>query len=181
MSFDAFVYSETHGKEKVDQGGIPGETQDEEYKKKNAFEILSFELGAENNISIGSMSSGGGAGKATFKEFTITKKTDSASTGLFHALVTGKHFQDLTIELRRSGESATKTGGVFMKFDFRLVMVQDISWSGSDGDDTPEETVIFQFGAIEITYKQQGIKGQMGTDKVVRWSRVKNNPSLTVE
>lgn len=180
MSFDAFVYSKAHSKEAVDQGGIPGETQDDAYSKLGAFEILSFELGAENNINIGSMGSGGGAGKATFKEFTVTKKTDSASAGLFHALVTGKHFQDLVIELRRSGESASVTGGVFMKFEFRLVLVQDISWSGSDGDDTPEETVIFQFGAIEITYKQQNIKGQMEKDKVVRWSRVKNNPSLTV-
>ncbi|WP_323005180.1 type VI secretion system tube protein Hcp [Pseudorhodobacter sp.] len=180
MSFDAFLFSKTHSSETVDIGGIPGETQDEAYSKKGAFEILSFEIGAENNINIGSLSSGGGAGKATFKEFTITKKTDSASAGLFHGLVTGKHYQDMTVELRRSGESTSVTGGVFMRFEFRLVMVQDISWSGSDGDDTPEETVIFQFGAIEITYKQQSVKGQMEKDKVTRWSRVKNNASLTV-
>ena len=180
MAFDAFLYS-SHSKEDVSIGGIPGETQDAFYKDKGAFEISSFEIGAENNINITSFSSGGGAGKATFKEFTITKKTDTASPGLFHGLVTGKHYQDMIVELRRSGESASVTGGVFMKFEFRLVMVQDISWSGSDGDDTPEETVIFQFGAIEITYKQQSIKGQMGKEKVVRWSRVKNNPSLSVE
>lgn len=180
MSFDAFLYSKAHSKEAVEQGGIPGETQDDAYSKLGAFEILSFELGAENNISIGSIASGGGAGKASFKEFTVTKKTDTASCGLFHALVTGKHFQDMIIELRRSGESASVSGGVFMKFEFRLVLVQDISWSGSDGDDTPEETVIFQFGAIEITYSQQSIKGQMEKPKVVRWSRVKNSASLTV-
>ncbi len=40
MSFDAFCYSTT------DQDKIPGETQDEFYMKKKAFEILSFELGA---------------------------------------------------------------------------------------------------------------------------------------
>jgi type VI secretion system secreted protein Hcp len=165
MSFDAFVYSPTHSKEKVDVGGIPGETQDEAMAKNGAFEIISFELGAENNINIGSISAGGGAGKATFKEFTITKKTDTAST----------------IELRRSGESTSASGGMFMKFEFRLVMVQDISWSGSDGDDVCEETVIFQFGAIEITYKAQDAKGKMGgTPQVTRWSRVKNNASLTV-
>ncbi|QYK42380.1 MAG: type VI secretion system tube protein Hcp [Paracoccaceae bacterium] len=180
MSFDAFVYSPTHSKEPVDKGGIPGETQDSTYKDKGAFEIISFELGAENTINIGSITSGGGAGKATFKEFTITKKTDSASCGLFHALVTGKHFDDLIIELRRSGESTTVSGGVFMKFEFRLVMVQDISWSGSDGDDICEETVIFQYGAIEVTYKPQTAKGKMNNDKVTRWSRVKNQATLSV-
>ena len=76
MSFDAFCYSTT------DKDKIAGETQDEYYQKEHkAFEVLSFELGAENTINIGSISGGGGAGKATFKEFNITKKTDTASCG----------------------------------------------------------------------------------------------------
>ncbi|MCT8329458.1 Hcp family type VI secretion system effector [Albidovulum sediminis] len=175
MSFDAFCYSTT------DSDKIPGETQDEIYKAKSAFEVLSFELGAENTINIGSISGGGGAGKATFKEFTITKKTDTASTGLFHALCTGKHFTNLTIELRRSGAEDTKSGGVFMKFEMSLVMVQDISWSGSDGDDICEETVILQYGAIKIQYQPQDAKGKMGTAKEAMWNRVKNNNTSVVD
>jgi type VI secretion system secreted protein Hcp len=177
MAFDAFCYS---------KGGIskiPGETQDEEMSKNKAFEILSFELGAENTINIGSITGGGSAGKATFKEFTITKKTDTASTGLFNSLVTGEHFDDMVIELRRAAGSSAKgkSGITFMKFDMRLVMVQDISWSGSDGDDVCEETVIMQFGAIQIQYFAQKKDGSMeSAPKEAKWSRVKNNASLTV-
>ena len=174
MSFDAFCYSI------ADKAKIPGETQDADMKDKQAFEIISFELGAENVINIGSISGGGGAGKATFKEFTITKKTDTASTGLFECLVTGNHFKDMIIELRRSGAGNNKSGGTFMKFEFRLVMVQDISWSGSDGDDICEETVIFQYGAIEVSYFPQAADGKMGSPKVTRWSRVKNTNALSV-
>jgi type VI secretion system secreted protein Hcp len=176
MAFDAFCYST---KNKAD---MPGETQDKDYMKFEAFEILSFELGAENTINIGSVTGGGGAGKATFKEFTVTKKTDTSSTHLFSALVTGLHYGDVIVDLRRSG-AAVKTmrsGGVFMKFDMRLVMVQDISWSGSDGDDVCEETVIFQFGAIEISYTPQGADGKDKTKKMTRWSRVKNDNSVDV-
>lgn len=176
MAFDAFCYSTSH------KSDMPGETQDSDYAAKGAFEILSFELGAENTINIGSVTGGGGAGKATFKEFTVTKKTDTSSTFLFTALVTGMHYGSVTVDLRRSG-AATKTmksGGVFMKFDMRLVMVQDISWSGSDGDDVCEETVIFQFGAIEITYTPQDKDGKDKTKQLSRWSRVKNNNSLDV-
>ncbi|MDZ4136045.1 MAG: Hcp1 family type VI secretion system effector, partial [Paracoccaceae bacterium] len=72
------------------------------------------------------------------------------------------------------------TGKTFMKFEFLLVMVQDISWSGSDGDDVCEETVILQFGAIEISYYKQDKQGKMQSPEVKRWSRVKNNASLTV-
>lgn len=176
MAFDAFCFSKSQPKD------MEGETQDEDYKKLNAFEILSFELGAENTINIGSITGGGGAGKATFKEFTVTKKTDAASTSLFNALVTGTHYEEVCVELRRSGAAnkTVRSGGVFMRFDMRLVMVQDISWSGSDGDDVCEETLIFQFGAIEITYVPQDSKGKDLEKKVTRWSRVKNTNTILV-
>lgn len=176
MSFDAFCYSKSH------KASIPGETQDAEMNKLGAFEILSFELGAENVINIGSVTGGGGAGKATFKEFNITKKTDTASCGLFHALVTGEHFDDFFIELRRSGQAVKegKSGITFLKFEFRMVLVQDLTWSGSDGDDICEEAVIFQYGAIEMSYFPQGKDGKMQAPQVKRWSRVKNNASLSV-
>ncbi len=174
MSFDAFCYSPSQG------DLIPGETQDTTYKDKKAFEILSFELGAENNINIGSISAGGGAGKATFKEFTVTKKTDTASPGLFHNLVTGKHFTDLEIHLRRSSGEASASGKPFLIFKFAFVMVQDISWSGSDGDDICEETVIFQYGAIRVEYSQQKATGEMSAPKVAQWSRVTNQATMDV-
>lgn len=177
MAFDAFCYM-------PDDKDIKGETQDVDYSAsdKGAFEILSFELGAENTINIGSITGGGGAGKATFKEFTITKKTDTSSTKLFEALATGRHIKTVIIELRRSGQAnkTLRSGGVFMKFVMKLVMVQDISWSGSDGDDICEETVILQFGAIEISYTPQTKEGKDGTKQTAAWSRVKNNNSLEV-
>ncbi len=179
MSFDAFLYSEGHAKE------IKGETQDTIYKSKSAIEILSFELGAENTINIGSISAGGGAGKASFKEFTITKKTDQSSAFFFEHCVTGKHFDDITIDLRRTtGKPAEKgMANVFMQFQFKMVMVQDVSWSGSDGDDICEETLILQFGAIQVKYQPQKPNGEhvITEDFTRKWSRVKNEASLDVE
>ena len=176
MSFDAFCYSPTHKAE------LLGETQDKDMRANNAFEILSFELGAENNINIGSITAGGSAGKATFKEFTLTKKTDTSSCLLFNHLVTGKHFKDMVIELRRASGDGKTSGKTFMKFELFLVMVQDISWSGSDGDDVPEETIIIQFGAIKITYIPQKDNGEMntGAKKETMWSRVLNQATTEV-
>lgn len=175
MSFDAFCYS------KSDKAKLTGETQDDEMNKLGAFEVLSFELGAENTINIGSISGGGGAGKATFKEFTITKKTDTASTELFRALVTGKHFGDMFIELRRSSGNESTSGATFLRFEFALIMVQDLSWSGSDGDDICEETVIFQYGAMKVQYYAQEASGKMkSAPQEMMWSRVKNNASMAV-
>lgn len=169
MAFDAFLYFPD------DKSKVPGETQDEDMKKLGAFELISFSFGAENNINIGSMSSGGGAGKATFKEFNITKKTDTGSCGIFSNLVTGTHFGKAVLELRRSGGAGGKSGATFLKFQFLLVMVQDIEWSGSDGDDVCEESVTFQYGAIRIEYSQQDMKGAMKMTHDSEWSRVKNS------
>lgn len=172
MAFDAFCYF-------LDKD-VKGETQDKTYKDKGAFEILSFEIGAENNINIGSISAGGGAGKATFKELTITKKTDTASCEMFSRLCDGTHFDDMHIVLRRSGGGG-KSGTEFLKWEFKLVMIQDISWSGSDGDDICEETVIIQYGAMKVTYIAQTATGDAGEEKSGEWSRVLNQANLAVK
>ena len=172
MAFDAFAYFKG--------SDVEGETQDDAMKKNKAFEIISFEIGAENNINIGSMTAGGGAGKASFKEFTITKKTDTASCAMFSKLCEGAHFDDMIVELRRSGGAAGVSGKTFLKWEFKLVMIQDISWSGSDGDDICEETVVLQYGAMKVTYTPQDKQGKDGTPKTGEWSRVLNKANLAV-
>ena len=177
MSFDAFLYF-------PNQKLVEGETQDDAMSKHKAFELISFEFGAENVINIGSISGGGGAGKASFKEFSVTKKTDTGSCGLFHTLCTGTHFEEAIIELRRSGGSTTASGATFMKFHFKMVMVQDMTWSGSDGDDVCEESIVFQYGAIKVEYFKQDSKGKMekasGGQGEAKWSRVKNKADYAV-
>lgn len=173
MAFDAFCY--------FTGTDVEGETQDKAMKDNKAFEILSFEIGAENNINIGSISAGGGAGKATFKELTITKKTDTASCAMFSKLCEGNHFDDMVIELRRSGGTPGVSGVTFLKWEFKLVMIQDISWSGSDGDDICEETVVMQYGAMKVTYTKQDKQGKPAGEKSGEWSRVLNEANLAVE
>jgi type VI secretion system secreted protein Hcp len=177
MSFDAFGYSKSH------KAKLTGETQDDDMSKLGAFEILSFDLGALNTINIGSISGGGGAGKASFKPFVFTKKTDTASTGFFQALVTGEHFDDFFFELRRSAGSSSegKSGKTFLKVEFRMVMVAEMVWNGAHGDDVCEETLTLEYGAIQVQYFSQDKTGKMAdAPKEVKWSRVKNNASLTV-
>lgn len=171
MAFDAFMYFPGQAK-------VVGETHDDEMAKHKAFELKSFDFGAENTINVGSDSGGMGAGKAAFKEFKVEKHTDTASCGLFANLCLGKHFDEAIIELRRSGGSNNRSGDTFMKFHFRQVMVQDINWSGADGDDVCKEDVTFQYGAIKIEYFKQDKAGKMskapGDLGETKWSRVKN-------
>lgn len=106
--------------------------------------VISMQIGAENNINIGSISSGGGAGKASFKELIITKLPDSTTSTLLNLLTSGTHLDALTIS----------QGNV--TWDLSLVMVQDYSSSSTAGKDGGlEETWIMQFGSMQITVDGQ--------------------------
>lgn len=172
MAFDAYLYF-------PGQSLVIGETTDDKMAKNNAFELREFEFGAENNVNIGSDTSGAGAaGKATFKEFKIKKRTDTASCGIFHTLCTGNHFKEGVIELRRSGGSADSSGSTFMKFHFKLLMVKEMTWAGEEGDDILEEEITFEYGAIKVEYFKQSSDGKLakasGGQGETKWSRVLN-------
>ena len=94
MAFDSFMYF-TGG-----DPAIKGETTDNTYKSKNAFEIYSFSLGASNPVTIGSGAQGMGAGKVSLSSFNVMKKTDNASPTLFKACCTGTHYPQATVVLR---------------------------------------------------------------------------------
>ena len=173
MAFDAFMYI-------PGEKQLQGETQDDIMAKESAFEIFNFSLGAVNHIDIGSVSKGGGAGKTSFSGLTITKKTDTASCGLFSKLCDGGHIDEAHVVLRRSGGGGGVSGGIFLQFDFKLVMVESINWAGEDGGDVCHESIDFQYGAMRVTYHTQDSKGKMSKSGDAMWSRVKNKADFSV-
>jgi type VI secretion system secreted protein Hcp len=79
--------------------------------------------------------SGAGAGKAKFNEFTIKKTTDSASPNLFKSTATGTHYKKATIVMRKAGGDTT-SGTSYDK-------------SGKGGSN---ESVEFNYGKVEYKY-----------------------------
>ena len=104
----------------------------------NVFEIDDFSFDIEQVLNIGSQSSGAGAGKVTFNPFQVTRKTDRASPKLFMMCCGGQHFKQVVLCIRRAGGDTSTSGTTFLRFDFGLVAVKTISWSGSDGDEFAE-------------------------------------------
>ena len=98
MAFDAFVkFTPAAGASEP----IEGESNDTTFK--GWFEIKEFSFGIENTLNITSASSGAGAGKAEFKEFTIKKQTDKASPILAATCGKGGHYDLVQLKLRKSG------------------------------------------------------------------------------
>jgi type VI secretion system secreted protein Hcp len=174
MAIDAFLWF-TGGSTPVE-----GETTDRKMKDKKAFEINSYSFGVENVATIGSKAGGAGGGKANFDQFEFTKNIDAGSCPLFANCCKGTHFTDAVLGLRRSG--GTSEGmDPYLKFTFKFVYITGVKWSGS-GDDVPEETITFAFGAMEVAYQAQNEVGAAeGSPAVVSWSQVLNKAVLAVK
>ena len=127
---DAFIWFEG--------GGIKGECTDP--KQPGWLEVTSTQLDQFRGASIGSATGGAGAGKVTFNPFTITRKVDKASPKLFEAATKGKHFSNVTIEMRKAG------GG---QQEYLVIKLQDVLISsyrtGGPRGEGPEESMTLNF------------------------------------
>ncbi|MCZ6494439.1 MAG: type VI secretion system tube protein Hcp [Planctomycetota bacterium] len=177
MAFDAYLVFSGTG---AGASKIEGETRDEEMSKEKAFEIMEFSFDVENTLNIGSASGGAGAGKVQFNEFVVKKRTDKGSPYLFLNCCSGGHFNEVYLLLRKAGVDMAKTGGNYLKFQFKLVAVKKIGWSGSTGDDVCEEEVVFEYGAIKLQYWWQDETGKLDGPKETQWSRILNTASFNV-
>jgi type VI secretion system secreted protein Hcp len=152
---------------------IKGEVQDPAHL--NWVGVQSVAFGIENPITIGSATSGAGAGKAKFNQLQITKAVDSASPALFSAVGLGAHFPTVTLVMRKGG-----TTGDYLIYTFALVFVQEVDWSADNGGDSPTETVTLVYGAMSVSYAKQNSTGALGAPIVSNWSQVLNQPTLNI-
>jgi len=137
----------------------------------NVFEVEDYSFDIEQTLNIGSQSSGAGAGKITFNPFSITRKIDIASPRFFQMACSGVAFQLVQLVLRKS-TGTDQAGQAFLRFDFKLVAVKTISWAHDD--ESPKETVTFEYGGLQIRYAQQEPSGKLLAPIAAGWNRVTN-------
>jgi type VI secretion system secreted protein Hcp len=168
MAFDAYLYFPA----KASSGNCP-QPVGESLIQKDAISLgESWSFSLENKLDISSVTTGAGAGKAEFQEFTIKKQVDSASATLFLACGCGANFDNVQLVLRKAtGSTTAAETEVFLKWTFLMMVVEKIEWSY--GDPAPEENVTFKFGACKVEYFQQDAKGNLNKKDPQVWSQVK--------
>jgi len=171
MAVDSYIYfTKAEGSA---HNAPEGETTDEFYKAKKAFEIKEFSFDIEMPHTIGSATGGAGVGRIKFNEFTIKVPTNKASALFLRNCVTGAHYGTAVISCRKAGDSADTAGAPFLEFCFATVHVSKIEWSGP-GDEGPEESITFSYGQLGILYRKQEESGKLGAKKIVGWNQLKN-------
>lgn len=140
------------------------------------FEIEDFSFDIEQTLNIGSQATGAGAGKVTFNPFSITRKIDISSPVLFQRACSGTPFMEVLLGLRKSS-GGDVTGQIFLAFRFKLVAVKTISWSYDD--ESPKETITFEYGGLQVWYTPQDPSGKMmPAGQPGGWNRVLNTSDV---
>jgi len=161
MAFDAYLKIE----------GLEGESTSKGMEKQ--IEIESFSWGVSNAATVGSQAGGISGGKANLSAFTIIKAVDKASPNLMLAACDGSHLKSATVTFRKATGSSGQKPFEILKFTECMVSSYQLSGT-TGGDDTPRESVSFEFGKVEMEYYTQKPDGSTSKAGNTGWNRVMN-------
>jgi type VI protein secretion system component Hcp len=136
-------------------------------KHADGIDLLEAALGVENPATIGSASSAGAAGKASFEALRIVKSVDATSPDLVALCGQGTTFPRMSLYVRRAGSDTDD-----VVYQFKLVKLTRMEVDADTSGDAPQETVDFVFGALQIEYTGVGATSPM----TAAWSVVENQP-----
>jgi type VI secretion system secreted protein Hcp len=148
-------------------GDVKGESKDKTHKDE--IDVLAWSWGASNSGSF-HMGGGGGAGKVNVQDLSFTKYIDLASTDIFLATCSGKHFPEATLIVRKAGETPLE----YLTVTMQDVLITSYSTGGSGGEDRLTENVTLNFSKVKLTYKEQAAKGAQAKAPSVSWDIAQN-------
>jgi type VI secretion system secreted protein Hcp len=135
--------------------GIDGESEQKGHEK--AIDVLSWSWGASNSGSM-SVGSGGGTGKVNMQDFHFVMAFNNASPKLMQQCSTGEHIKKAQLFVRKSGGDPKE----YMTWTFHDLLISSYQTGGHGGGDLPTDQVSFNYSKVELEYKPQDAKGQLG-------------------
>jgi type VI secretion system secreted protein Hcp len=132
--------------------GIKGESKD--HKHKDTIHIESFSWGLSQTGSFGA-AGGGGAGKVSVHDISITKFLDKSSPDLMLHCANGKHIKEGLITVRKAGEHPVE----YLKIKLTDILVSGVQHAGH-GSDLLTESLTLNFAKFHLTYTEQDAAGK---------------------
>ncbi|KVP58482.1 Hcp1 family type VI secretion system effector [Burkholderia ubonensis] len=149
-------------------GDIKGEAQDETHKEE--IELLAWHWGLEQSGTM-HMGTGGGAGKVSVRDLSITKYTDKASPPIIAKCTKGDHIGKAILTVRKAGGDKPLE---YYKITLEHVIVSSYE-TGSGGEERFIETVKLNFAKFHVEYQPQNAQGvKEGGVVDVKWDIPKN-------
>ena len=129
-------------------GDLKGESIDD--KHKDEIQVLAWSWGMSQSGTT-HHGPGGGSGKASFQDISITHYIDKVSPNLMLACANGKHFSEALLTVRKAGEKPLE----YLKITMNDLIVTSVTTGGSGGEDRLTENVSLNFAKFKVEYTPQ--------------------------
>ena len=130
--------------------GVKGDSTDATHAGE--IDVESFSWGETQNTSIGSATSGAGAGKVKFDELTFTSRVHSGSPQLAMMCASGAHFPTAVLTVRKAGGKQEE----YYKVTFKTVFITHYRSIGAETTDViPRDDLTCVFGSFVMEYHGQ--------------------------
>lgn len=146
---------------------VKGESADKTHKDK--IDVLAWSWGLSNSGTF-HQGGGGGAGKGSFQDISITKYIDAASATLMLYCANGDHVDKGKLIVRKSGKNPLE----YIIVELEQVLVTSYSTGGSGGEERLTENVSLNFAKVKVTYWTQSAKGGKGDSYPFAWDIAAN-------
>lgn len=148
-------------------GDLKGDSIDDGHKDE--IEVLGFNIGATQNGTMHT-ATGGGAGKVSVQDLSVTKWVDKSSPNLFLACCNGKNMKEAVLTVRKAGEKPLE----YLKLTMKDVIVSSISTAGHGSEERLTETVTLNFGKLKVGYTPQKPDGSGDAEVEGGWDVAAN-------
>lgn len=133
---------------------IKGESQDKVQGPRGDIDVLAWSWGMSQSGTT-HLGGGGGSGKASFQDISITKYVDASSQAIMNHLAKGSHIDKCVLLVRKAGEGQQK----YIEITMEEVIVTSLSTGGSGGQDLLTENISLNFAKVAFSYFKQDAKG----------------------
>lgn len=149
--------------------GVKGDSTDATHAGE--IDIESFSWGESQTTSIGSATSGAGAGKVKFDELTFTSRVHSGSQQLALMCASGAHAATAVLTVRKAGGKQEE----YYKVTFKTVFITHYRSIGAAVTDViPRDEVTCVFGTYLIEYRSQTKDGTLAAAVMNGWDQIQN-------
>lgn len=152
----------------LDLHGVKGESLDRTHKGK--IDILAWNWGVKNTGTF-HLAHGGGAGKASFQNISITKYIDAATAELMLSCANGRHFEKAKVIVRKAGQHPLE----YLIIDLDRVFVASYATGGRGEDERIIEDISLNFEKVKVEYVTQTDKGGKGMAHIFSWNIAANH------
>jgi len=146
--------------------GTAGESTDKNHSGYS--DIVSLSWGASQHSSMQS-GGGGGAGKVSFSDLTVTAEMDKATPTLLKFCASGKHIASVKLSICKAGGTQIEYATIVLTD----VLVTSVQFAGT-GSETIHVNYSYQASKVEQHYWVQGKDGTKGPETQMGWD-IKQN------